>query len=236
LFVPLWTGDHRPPGNPTCSLDRKLFLGGVDGYCEETGEQQFSLRFVDSEGSLLFDLRWPDDVKPARPPVLPVVDCELLCEAGLMEVMESARKMLPPGGPTISVPRDPGDERACYVAKNARQEYTDCYTGEMFGCFLACGAGCVGCNVTVFWPDCGPEGTSCSGRRLRCYTRPCCTEHDQALRDASTASTWRQRKAHNFIAHMNAFMNGCGLDDASGDTWDEEDATCLDFDDLCLVD
>lgn len=225
---------------PTCSVPESSFRGGLNGYCTRLGTQRFQLHFDDRAGTRLLALTWPDDLSSISPPSVPSVDCAQLCEAGMMVVAETTDRLIP-GGSLPGAPPAPANPRAthsCYVAKSARQEYVDCGTGAKFGCFLACGKGCIGCNVQVFSTNCGPPGTSCSGRRFRCYTRPCCTEHDKAMRDARTGSTnTRQMVVHMILdTIVVGVKNGCGFADIYGDTWDKADATCLDFDDLCLVD
>ena len=119
---------------------------------------------------------------------------------------------------------------------NAKEKYRECVTGANFDCLGACGPGCSTCRVEVFAIDCGPAGTSCSGRQFQCYERDCCRVHDAALNRADRLPNGAARLASRINAHISAARNGCGRGDFLGKTFGKSDARCLNFDDLCLED
>lgn len=119
---------------------------------------------------------------------------------------------------------------------NAKENYLECATGQNFNCLNACGPGCLTCRVVVFNTNCNIAGQTCSGRRFQCYTRDCCNVHDNALVRAERLPNAAARLASRINAHASAARNGCGVDEYYGRSYGKDDATCLNFDDLCLRD
>jgi hypothetical protein len=68
-------------------LDALQFDGGINGYCEDRGNQRYSLTFRDDNGSLLLEFDWPELFQNTSVTPEPSVDCAILCDAGMTEVI-----------------------------------------------------------------------------------------------------------------------------------------------------
>ncbi len=220
----------EPPVPPTCSYGPDDFHGGLNGYCSQTGEQTFDLYFKDWNGVEVYSIDWPGDL--ADPPQ---VDCEILCEAGANAIayetdrlnLQRPDETFLPWKSLTGVQLAPApDNRACPLQPNANETYYQCVGGGSFRCFLACGKGCVGCEVSMSG-DCSQDGQTCQFHDFKCYKRPCCVTHDNCL--ATATSRWQR-----FKCHVQALGNGCNLADARGSTHGEADATCFNPPQQCL--
>lgn len=215
---------------PTCSYGPEDFYGGLDGYCTETADQTFDLYFEDWNGIEVYSISWPG---PLENP--PAADCDILCEAGALAVAYDTNRfnLQRPDGTAVLWKSPVGIQlapvpgyKACPLQPNGKESYKQCVGGAAFDCFLACGKGCVGCEVSTAG-NCSQGGQICQKHDFECYQRPCCVTHDRCL--AAAKNFWEELKCHR-----EALANGCNMDDARGTTHGAADAVCFNPPQQCL--
>lgn len=90
-------------------------------------------------------------------------------------------------------------------------------------CFGACGAGCIGCNIS---DQC--DGRGGGSRVYECYTRECCQTHDQCLAEAGDSYISDAAMVCNRAAAPNCSLwTAIGADPRRGDSmmyWSEPGA------------
>lgn len=213
---------------PTCSFGPEDFHGGLDGYCTETSPGTYDLRFEDWNGIELLAYSWPGSLVAP-----PATDCLEQCDAGALWVAYNTQRFNL--NPSNGLPTSPlsGFDAAvaaapvgCPLNPNAGESYKQCADGKEFRCFLACGKGCVGCEVTTAG-DCSTDTKTCKKHDFKCYKRPCCVAHDQCLDKAK--NLWQEIKCHR-----QAQKDGCSMKDARGETHGLPDATCFNPAQQCL--
>ena len=137
--------DKKSPPKPTCSYDETEFVGGLDGFCEETKRGQFYLVFKDHSGKIITTLDWPGDLKDPPP-----VDCQELCEAGAMDVAYSTDRLVVRGKSQNNRSR----AIACESDADCPAQCKTCRSGKQ-ACFGK--KGCMDCDPKDDRIDCLPN-------------------------------------------------------------------------------
>ena len=197
----------------------EFFDEGLDCYCDVGGNQSYSIVLLDSSGSEILDFSWPGEVEDP-----PEVSCPILCEAIALYIAYESDDFAPgAGGMNVR-----SDTRGCDLSPTySLSAYATCDGIEVEDCFLACGKGCIGCELTMN-SECGDDDRHCQNILFECYQRDCCIEHDQCLFNAT--SFWQELRCH-----VQAKKNDCGLADAAGWTYDYGDASCMDEKQSCIA-
>jgi hypothetical protein len=210
--------------------------GGLYGYCTAPAPDRLVVDLYDGELTFIDSIAWQQRATDSF-----AVGCEQLCEAGALQVAERAPRALDTRRTALALETavvtdepiaDRGDEvlevdvGGCQpLTANAADSYKYCLSDVVMDCVGACGVGCRACEIYEVGPV--VDGTLkqqayCATLALKCYTRPCCQEHDDCLAAATDA-------AEEAFCHLQAAAHGCGLDDAAGATADEPDASCKVF-------
>lgn len=142
--------DKKASPKPTCSYGETEFVGGLDGFCEETGPGQFHLVFKDRSGEVIVTIDWPGDLKDP-----PAMNCQELCEAGAMGVAYDTDRLVIPKR-REKQKKSQGDHSkgtVCKVDADCPARCETCRSGKQ-ACFEK--KGCMDCDPRDDRTDCLP--------------------------------------------------------------------------------